>query len=139
MRVDKFLQICGQGLINWCSVLATQTFGLFTQLQRKGCRWFKTKVQNFVFFFLIKVVYYCTSAPAQCVLHEQQLDSGSSAIFQKYSLEKGSVKIFVNTVEIVCQGKTKSFAQNLPVTIKSTEAVSFYSFKEILSILHQKH
>ena len=39
-----------------------------------------------------------------------------------------------STDEIVNQGKTESFAPNLPVTIKSTEAVSFHSFKEFLTI-----
>ena len=42
----------------------------------------------------------------------------------------------MTTVEFVNQGKTKSFAPNLPVTIKSTEAVSFHSFKEFLTISH---
>ena len=30
----------------------------------------QNKSLEFCVFFLIEVVYYCTSAPAQCVLHE---------------------------------------------------------------------
>ena len=41
---DISSQICGQDLINWCSILATQTFGLFTQLQWKGYK--SSRAQN---------------------------------------------------------------------------------------------